>query len=262
MDDSEWLLGHTDIRERINVKKELKRLSYDPLEPLLREIETKDFAILQDEFSRYRETYYFYYLSLDRFFHEMSIAARWSKGPYWVRRSGGKYTASERKLADEYNKISRFLEFDFFNCLLYARMLLDRTIALSRYFLKENNSPSFTSLNEHKKFFLRLKQPFGAHEEYAEYIRNQTTWFDMPLKFVRDKFLVHAGPKHMRIFGYPGGRYELGMMIMLPAGSDPNKPLERVKSINVSIPQLASDIEQFLTWFCNYAINAIEANKA
>src|SRR5215218_9113255 len=139
MEDSEWLLGHTDLRTRINVRKELKRLRYDPLEPLLLELEEEDFAVLQNEFSRYRETYYFYYLSLDRFFHEMSLAVRWSKGPYWVRRSGGKYSDSERKLAREYNEVARFLELDFFNCLLYARMLLDRTIALSRYFLKDSD---------------------------------------------------------------------------------------------------------------------------
>ena len=213
--------------------------------------------MLQNEFSRYGETYYFYFLCLDRFFHEMSLAVRWSKGSYWTRRGGGKYTDAERKLAREYNKVARFLELDFFNCLLYARMLLERTIALSRHFLKNGNLPSFTSFNDHKEFFLRLKHPFGKHEEYAEYIRSHTEWFDMPLKLVRYKYLVHSGPRHMRVFGCPPGHTELGLMILVPAGPDPSKPLERVKSINVSIPQLAREIEQFLMWFRDYGLKVI-----
>jgi hypothetical protein len=185
----------------------------------------------------------------------MSLAVRWSKGPYWTRRTGGKYTPGERKLATEYNMIARFLEFDFFNCLLYARMLLDRTVSLSRHFLKGKELPSFTSLNEHKKFFQRQTRPYGDHEEYAVYIREKTDWFDMPLKIVRDKYLVHSGPNHMRVFGYPGGHHELGLSILIPAGPNPiDKPLERVTVIVVSIPELSRDIADFLAWFCNYGI--------
>jgi hypothetical protein len=150
------------------------------------------------------------------------------------------------------------LEFDFFNCLLHARILLDRTIALSRYFLKENNPPSFGSFSEQKKFFRRRKQPYGSHEEYADHIREKTDWFDMPLKIVRDKFLVHAGPKHMRVFGYPGRGREFGLTIVLPNSPNPDKPLERVKAIVVSIPELARDMESFLKWFCDYGLRMLK----
>jgi hypothetical protein len=255
MDNSEWLLGHQPLESKLNVRAELKRLRQDPIEPLIQALgKEPGYLILQDEFSRYLEAYYFYYLSLDRFFHEMSVAVRWGKGPHLVRKYGGKYTPSQRKLAAQYNKIARFLEFDFFNCLLYARMLLDRTIALSRHFLKGANLPSFTSFNDHKKFFQRQKTPYGGFEEYAAYIREQTDWFDTPLKAVRDKFLVHTGPQHLRVFGYPSNGYEIRLMIMVPNGNDPEKSLARVKVIEVSIPQLARDIEQFLTWFCAYGL--------
>jgi hypothetical protein len=134
-------------------------------------------------------------------------------------------------------------------------MLLDRTIALSRTFLKGANLPSFTSFNTQKKFFQRQKTPYGDFEEYAAYIREQTDWFDMSLKPVRDKFLVHQGPQHFRVFGYPSNGYELELMILVPNGNDPGKPLARVK---VSIPQLARDIEQFLTWFCAYGLLVLD----
>ena len=251
------------LRSRLNVRTELKRLKQDPIEPLLQALgKGPGYVVLQDEFSRYREAYYFYYLSLDRFFHEMSVALRWSKGPYYVRKYGGKYTPSQRKLAAQYNKIARFLEFDFFNCLLYARMLLDRTIALSRHFLKGANLPSFTSFNNHKKFFQRQKTPYGGFEEYAVYIREQTDWFDTPLKPVRDKFLVHPGPQHFRLFGYPSNGYEFGLMVIVPNDNDSEKPLVRFKEIKVSIPQLARDIEQFLTWFCAYGLLVLDNRRS
>lgn len=262
MENSELLLGHKPLEGRLNIRKELKRLRHDPLDQFVRIFgQQKSFHFMQNEFSRYREAYYFYYLSLERFLPEMSIAVRWRNGPYFVLKYGGKYTPSERRLADQYYKISPFLEFDFFNCLLYARMLLDRTIGLSRHFLKGGNLPSFTSFNEHRKFFRRLKQPYREHEDYAEYLRAKTGWFDLPVKQIRDKFLVHAGPRHLRIFGIPSKGYEYGLTVLLPTGPDPDNPLAQMKSITLSIPRLARDIEEFLTWFCRYGIKAIEAGK-
>lgn len=258
----EWLSGHKSLESPLNVRKHLQRLKRDPLEHLLIKLEAKDHTILETEFSRYRETYRLYYLCVERFLNEMSLTVRWSKGPYWTRRAGGKYTPNERKTAERYNSIARFLELDFFNCLLYARILLDRTIALSRHFLMESKLPSFTSLNQHKKFFQGHKTPYGDHEEYASYIRDQTDWFDTPLKIVRDKFLVHAGPRHMRLFGYPGSGHELGLSILIPDGADRiNKPLERVKVIVVSVPELTENLARFLAWFCDYGLKAKTGKK-
>jgi hypothetical protein len=66
MDNSEWLFGHKGLKGRINIRKELRRLKYDPLEPLLHELAEEQYIILQNEFSRYREAYHFYYLSLEQ----------------------------------------------------------------------------------------------------------------------------------------------------------------------------------------------------
>ncbi len=257
MQDTDWHVGHTSYGPRINVKKTLKQLRREPLSPLLAKLHNGEYAILEDEFSRYMEAYELYYLSLERFLPEMSLAVRWSKGPYYVRKYGGRYTDSERQLAQEYNKIARYLHLDFFNCLLYARILLDRAIAFSKYFLQDGDMPSYTSFSEHKKYFKRLKHSFGAHEAYAAYMRDQTAWFDMPLKIVRDKFLVHTGPKHIRVFGYTCGGHEFGLMLMVPTGSEPNKPLANIQTITVSVPQMAADVGQFLAWLSAYGLEAL-----
>jgi hypothetical protein len=145
--------------------------------------------------------------------------------------------------------------------LIHGRILLDRAIALSRHFLTGQTLPSFWSFNEHKKFFARLSTPFGGHEEYACYIRQHTNWFDMPLKFVRDKFVVHTGPKHMRFWGYPMGGFELDLTIMLPDAIDSEKPFSRVKVVRVNALRLSYDIGEFLTWYNDYGVRSISEKE-
>jgi hypothetical protein len=252
MDKPDFLYGHESLGHRPNVRVELKRVRRDPLEKLLSAIDPDPIRIVSNDTTRYRDAYYFYYLSLDRYLREMSIAARFSvAGLRHVR----KYSSTERKLAVQYRQVAPFLEYDLINCLLHGRILLDRVAALSRSFIQGKHLSSFTSFSDHKKFFMKLTQPYGAHEAYAEYIRNETSWFEMPLKEVRDKFLVHSSPKHMRFLGYASGSdYELLLNILLPDSADPAKPLAKVKMITISPLRLSYDIERFLKWFCKYGI--------
>ena len=256
---SEFLLGHEPIGRRPNVARELERIRKDPLESLLKELAHDDAHIVSNDFTRYQEAYWFYSLSLDRYLSEMSIAARFSRGPTGVCRSGGtqRYTSAERKLADEHKRTGRFLEYDLVDCLIHSRILMDRTIALSRHFLTGHTLPSFTSFSEHRKFFAKLSTPFGDHEEYARFIRQHTNWFEMPLKFVRDKFVVHGAPKHMRFLGYPMGGFELDLNIMLPDAMDSERPFSRVKVIRVNALRLSYDIGEFLSWYNDYGIRSI-----
>ncbi|NVM23058.1 MAG: hypothetical protein HWN68_14905 [Desulfobacterales bacterium] len=256
----DFLLGHEPLEQRLNIRKELTRIRKDPLDQFLKALGYDTIRVFSNDLTRYVDAYWFYYLSMDRYLREMSIAARYSRGPEWVRRSGGKqrYTDSQRKLAKEYNAIARFLEFDLTNCLIHTRILLDRMIALSRRFLSFKRLPSFSSFNGHKKFFAKLSEPFGEYEEYAEYIRNNTDWFDMPIKAVRDKFVVHSAPKHMRFLGYPSDGYELDLNIILPDAGDCEKPFSKVKVIRVNVLRMSYDIEEFLKWFNDYGLRAIE----
>lgn len=264
MNNKKHFQGYEALKKRLNIHRELKKFRKDSMEPFLKLLDKEqEFTLFTNDIYRYREAFHFFYLSLTRFLLEMSIAVRWSNGPYYVRKYGGKYSESQRKLANKYNVISKYLEYDFFNCILHSRVLMDRTIGLSRYFIINNQLPSFTSFNNHKKFFKKLKEnskEYGEFEDYAHYIREKTDWFDIPLKIVRDKYLVHIGPKHMRFFGYPGIGHELSLVLVLPVGEE-KKPLSKVNCISVSIPQLANDIQIFLIWFSNYGINCLEKER-
>lgn len=253
MKQEEHLISHDALEKRPNIRIELRRIRRDPLEPLVHALEKGKRGLLSNERTRYSDAYYSYYLSFERFLPEMSLAARFSKGPYWVRRTGGSYTRSQRKLAKKYNSVERFLEFDLINCIIHSRILLDRVASLSRSFLMRPPLPSFTSFSDHKKFFSKLKSPYGKHETHAGYVRSKTEWFDVLLKEVRDKFVVHAAPCHMRFLGYVSDSPDLSLTIVVPHSEETGK----LKVISVSPLQLSHDIEKFLKWFCRYALSAI-----
>lgn len=251
MNKRKFIFGSEPLGRRPNVRAELKRIRRDPLQKLLSIIRPVESTLLSDDYSRYEEAYFFYYLSLHRYLHAVSIAARYlNEGLRWCRN----LNPNQRKLAEKHRSVRPFLEFDLVNCLLHTRILLDRVAALSRHFLRGQRLPSFTSFNDHKKFFLKLAEPYGKHEEYAEYIRNHTGWFEMPLKEVRDKFVVHCSPKHLRLLGYPND-YELHLCIWVPVDPKAEKPLERTNLITVNPLRLSYDIEAFLKWFCKYGLS-------
>src|SRR6267143_7306667 len=101
MSSDDWLRGNRPLDARLNVRRELRRLSRDPLSPFLERVAER-IVIEHDEFARYREAYWCYYLSLDRFLPEQSIAVRWMNGPMEVRKYGGKYTRAQRNVAERY----------------------------------------------------------------------------------------------------------------------------------------------------------------
>src|ERR1039458_304977 len=181
MEKTPFILGHEPIGGRPNIATRLKEIRNDPLAPLLSNLHKGKADLLSNPQSRYMDAYWFYYLSLSRYLPEMSIAARYSKGPAWVRRSGAgqKFTKAERRLANQRRQVAPFLEYDLVNCLIHTRILLDRVAGLSQFFLTGPRLLSFTSFNAHKKFFLKLSDAFGPHEQYAEHIRKATDWFEM-----------------------------------------------------------------------------------
>lgn len=257
MTNDEFILGHEPIIRRINVRREVRRIAKNPLDPFIRIISGEEVPLFSNDVTRYLEGYWFYYLSFERYLKEMSIAARYHKGPYWISRSGGstKFTPIQRRLADQRRQIARYLEYDLVNCLIHSRVLLDRTVGLAHHFLTGQRLPSFTSFDEHKKFFCRV----GNHGDYGEYIRTKTDWFEMPLKIVRDKFIVHASPKHIKFMGYPAGEWALDFNIILPNEKDVKKPLSKVGIIRVNALRLSLDIETFLTAFNEFGVRHLSS---
>jgi hypothetical protein len=248
-----WLLGNTAVDEPLNVRRETALFSHDPLLPLMTLIGAEPIRIIQDEPARYIAAYEYFYLSIRRYLRAMSLSIRWQRGPRWLR--GRRFGPRQRRVAVEYSALRPFIEVDFVNCLIHARIVCDRCIALARHFIRSHPSPSFNSFHDHKRFFTRLQHPYAPHEEYAQYFRNNTAWFDMPLKPVRDQFFVHQGPRHMRVLGYESD-HDLQMLILLPKGSA-RRPFEHTQAVRVSVRRLARDLRQFLTWFNAYGVRAL-----
>jgi hypothetical protein len=252
----DWVLGNEPVQERLNLRKELAQFRCPLLTVLILRVDPEAFSFFdRSNAARCAEAFSLYYLSLERFLTYISLAARWERSLRWKK--GRSLSPRERELSKRYHTLSRYMTLDFYNYLLYARILCDRVISLARSFLDENPRPSFTSFADHKKFFGRLTSPYGRHERYAEYFRGNTPWFDMPLKPVRDKFIVHAGPPHMRFFGYESGSFsDLTMAIAVPVGRLSNG-LAAQQLISVSIRRLARDIDDFLRWFADYGLNCL-----
>lgn len=253
----DFIFGNHHNTKRFNFRSQISLIRGNPISEFLDKINSDESLIFRNEIKRQEEAYCCYFFSVERFYRQISLSIRFNRNLSSKRK---KYSASEKALASEYNRNVRYTALDFFNCLIHARILMDRTIVLSRMFINEGNNPSFTSFSDHKKFFKKLETEYGKHQKYAQYIKSETDWFDFPLKAVRDKFIVHSSPKHMQYFGFPGGDYtDLCLVYTIP--DNPEGNLGKVKMINVSIITLAQDIDKFLRWYCSYAVRAINDLK-
>jgi len=246
-------LGHTSVGRRLNVRREVARIKVDPLSEFLSEAfpETR----VDGPRSRYVDSYYLYTRAMERALIQVATCVRYRKGPYYVYRYGGKFGPGQRKLADKARALRPFMELDIATCVLFTRILLDRAIGLSRAFLTGPQLPSFTSFNDHKKFFVRKPDALPQHSEYSEYMRECTAWFDSPLKYVRDKFIVHCGPKHSKWFGI-GWEHDDDMLLTVTA-----KAAGASDSTCLSVWQMSREVEAYLRWFAAYGIAKVTANK-
>jgi hypothetical protein len=254
---SDWLSGNAPVNERLNVRREVATFRSDPLRRLLAVLRRPDHAgLLTDEVARWEEAFSFYQLSFARLIPEIALQLRWSKGPYWAQRERRRYTKAEKRVADAHRLVAPYLSLDFWNYLLHARILCDRVTGLSRYFIKGSQLPSFTSFADHRRFFEKGRLPSPDMADYGPELMAHSEWFEMPLKHVRDKFIVHAGPRHMRLFGQSTDHdYEL--VLILPEGKDPARPLAETRLVTVSARRLARDIDSLLSWFCAYGLRKV-----
>jgi hypothetical protein len=112
--------------------------------------------------------------------------------------------------------------------------------------------PSFTSFSSHKSFFKKNHNKIHKNKDYIEYIISNTEWYEIPLKVLRDKYLMHSAEKHMSHLGYSSMVcWDLHLTTIIPASPRQQKVLEKVKVIRFSPRRLARDIENFLIFFAN-----------
>lgn len=247
------VVGHRPFEESLNIRKEIQRFGPNPLSRLLEAIDDSSVAFFRGDIGRYLQGFSWYVLSLRRTLTQSSVARR-CDSEIRYHPTTQRYSQRQKQLAAKRSEIGAFLELDYQNLIVHSCILLDRTIALARRFLSGPKLPSFTSFSKHKAFL--AKNPNGldsGHREYATRIAKDTDWFDIPLKVLRDKFLIHSAEKHMSFFGWSGlMKWDLEMLTMIPASTGQEKLLEKVKVITFIPRRLARDMEAFLTWFSKY----------
>lgn len=251
------ILGNSPVTEAFSLKREIRRFTRDPLEPLVRYLDDGGSLVTHGDLGRYYRAYDFYAGSLGRVLQHIAIGRRFQSE---VRpQYGGRRKLSERQrdISARYRSQRPYFELDFVNFLIHARILLDRTVGLSRRFLAGQELPSFTSFNGHKKFLGKQGHSLGAwHRLYCQRIVEQTDWFEM-LKFVRDKLVVHMPPEHFLFLGYPS--YQDLEIIFIPVRRGEQDDFGRSTCLKVSVRRLARDIEAFLDWYNGYALAAVKA---
>jgi len=232
----------------------LRRLRENPLTPLLSRLGLKaGWEHFLDDLGRCANAYEFYYLSLTRCLPELAVVLRWRLAVYFARKHRKPYTPNRVRLAKRYREIAPFVELDIVNCVIYARILVDHVATLSRRFLPNPDLP-IRSFHAHRDFFVKLDKPFGTHEEYAKHMREKTGWFP-DMKEIRDKYLVHPGPKHFRLFGALSGDAEAMLSVGRFVQREPR--LIDVVTYSVTVVRLARDLDGFLHWFNDYGMRAM-----
>lgn len=157
----------------------------------------------------------------------------------------------ELKINDLGNRISTYLELDMESFLIFALMLMDRVVALTRHFYKQHDThPSFSSFTQHRKFFLKSdNNPWSPDEEYARYIRDNTYWYESLLQIARDKLVVHAqaerlGGSHVRGLFF-SGRDGDPRLVRLRWGMLQQMQFEKISALKAKyrdrIPQLENE---------------------
>ena len=241
------------IKKKINVRNEAFRIRNDPLRGFL---EQAYFASGPGgERDRYEYAYYLYKSAMIRAFEQISALARYNA----MREQGnGIRTPGRKRVAEKARSLRPYFALDMSTALIQTRILLDRVIALSRVFLVGAKLPSFTSFADHKKFLVRNSKLLAKHLEYANYIATETDWFETEVKFVRDKFIVHHGPKHFFLYtSDPDYRCNVYLNIL----ALPTRSGQAMQHYKVNIWQLSYNIEYFLKWFAQYAAKAYAAKS-
>jgi hypothetical protein len=248
------IFGHKPVTERLNVENEFRRFNTDPLRDYLAPFGDRGAAFLRGDIGRYVQAFSWYTLCLGRALDHCSVARRCERELRWHPVTV-KYSIHQAQIARKRKSIGPYQELDYQNLIIHTCILLDRTIALSRRFLRGRNLPSFTSFAQHKAFLKKTPSAIdGRFRDYADKVATTTDWFEIPLKILRDKYLMHSAERHMTFLGWSTNEeWDLEMVTMISASTDQKKFFERVKGICFSPRRLARDVEAFLSWFSEYA---------
>ncbi|MDA4128662.1 MAG: hypothetical protein OK422_04330 [Thaumarchaeota archaeon] len=231
---------------KLNVKNELERIRNDPLNSLISRLHGKLGDKVADSTDLYQRAYHFYYQSVERLLPDVSLARRWRNGPYYAERDEMRMPREWVGLAHRYRAIANHIDFDFDNFVIHSRIMLDRAIGLSKYFLDGGHLPSFNSFNRHRKFVIEENR-FG-NIEYARYFRAKTGWFEV-LREVRDKYVVHPNRAGLHTWGlFKGDEFVYAFFTAVTTGSGKAEP----RAFLLGTHRLIRQVDGFLRWFAKY----------
>jgi hypothetical protein len=254
----EFVVGHEPVTDRLNVHNESCRFGADPLTSFQAALGDDEAAFFRGDVGRYAQAFSWYSLCLARTLQQCSIARRYERELRWHPVTV-KYSHRQEQIARSRKSVGPYQELGYQNLIIHTCILLDRVIALSRRFLRGSSLPSFTSFAQHKKFLKENPDRIAVDfRDYAHQLATATDWFEIPVKVLRDKYLMHSSERHMAFFGWSTDKqWDLEMTTIISASRAQKKLLERVKWIRFSLRRLARDVETFLTWFGQYACTAM-----
>jgi len=253
--DPGHVVGHRPVTKSLNLRNEMRRFRTDPLARYVESIADKQAMRFRGDTGRYSQGFAWYSLCLGRTLEHCSVVRRWNSELRW-HPAAVKYSPRRQAISAKQREIGPYQDLDYQNLIIHACILLDRTIALSRRFLSGTNLPSFTSFAKHKDFLKKNRSAFRrTHSEYVDHIATRTDWFEVPLKVLRDKYLMHSAERHFSFFGWSGpGNWDLEMITTIAQRADQESPISQGKCIIFTPRRLARDMESLLSWFSDYAI--------
>lgn len=128
------ICGNIPVEEPLNLKSEIERFRVNPLASLIEFLGT-DKLVVHGDIGSYYRAFDFYTLSLEKVLCDISLSRRFRNQvqPYYG--GGRKFSQRQLFISRKYRDQRKFFEFDFTNYLIHTRILLDRTIRISRRFL-------------------------------------------------------------------------------------------------------------------------------
>jgi hypothetical protein len=250
-----FVVGHQPVAESLNLRNETRLFRTDPLASYMESIRDRHTKYFRDDVGRYLQGFAWYSLCLKRTLEHCSVARRWYSEVRLLDATA-KYSVRQKAITAKQREISPYQDLDYQNLIIHACILLDRSITLSRRFLSGNNLPSFTSFSKHKDFLKKHADSLHpGHREYADHVVTQTDWFEIPLRVLRDKYLMHSSERHADFFGWSGSsNWDLEMITMVENRPKQEHPISPDKWIIFTPRRLARDMESFLRWFADYAM--------
>lgn len=147
--------------------------------------------------------YFNFYSCLERLLTEASLSRRHER-IYWKIRYHEKLTERELLFSKKCNEKCKYITLDYENFILHTKIYFDGMAYITKFFFNFEKKPSNKSFSEHRKFFLRDENIPYYDEVYASKIRNDLAWWDIFIKFIRDKLIIHRTMKHLKSITYQG----------------------------------------------------------